>query len=66
MKIPLYAKHNIPEVWIFETATRAVSLYREPAQNGYRRLPTLKHDETIAPSLLPKVRLRLRHLWLQP
>ena len=66
VKIPLYAKHNIPEVWIFETAARAVSMYREPAQNGYRRLLTPKHDETISPLLLPKVRLRLRDLWRQP
>jgi Uma2 family endonuclease len=63
VKIPLYAKHNIPEVWIFETTTRAVSIYREPARNTYRRLLTPDRSETISPSLLAKVQLRLGDLW---
>ena len=63
VKIPLYAKHGIPEVWIFEPATRSVSIYREPAANSYRRLLTPDRSETISPSLLPNVQLRLRDLW---
>jgi Uma2 family endonuclease len=63
VKIPLYAKHGIPEVWIFEPANRLVSIYREPARNSYRRVLTSDRSETISPSLLPKVQLRLRDVW---
>ena len=63
VKIPLYAKHGIPEVWIFEASNRSLSIYREPARNSYRRLLTPDRSETISPSLLPKVQLRLRDVW---
>jgi Uma2 family endonuclease len=63
VKIPLYAKHGIPEVWIFEAANRSVSIYREPARNSYRRLLTPDRSETISPLLLPRVQLRLRDVW---
>ena len=63
VKIPLYAKHGIPEVWIFEAANRSVSIYREPARNSYGRLLTPDRSETKSPLLLPKVQLRLRDVW---
>jgi Uma2 family endonuclease len=63
VKIPLYARHAIPEVWIFEAANRSVSIYREPVRGAYRRLLTPDHSEIISPELLPKVQVRLRDLW---
>jgi Uma2 family endonuclease len=63
VKIPLYAKHAIPEVWIFEAANRSVSIYREPQRNGYRRLLTPERSETIIPLLLPKAKIKLSELW---
>ena len=58
-EIPLYAKHGIPEVWIFAAANRSVSIYREPARNSYGRLLTPDRSESISPLLLPKVQLPL-------
>lgn len=63
VKIPLYAKHGIPEVWLFDTTSRSVSIYREPVRNSYRRLLIPERSETISPSLLPKVKLSLSDLW---
>jgi Uma2 family endonuclease len=63
VKIPLYAKHGIPEVWVFDVASRSVLIYREPTRDGYRRLLTPDRSETISPLLLAKVQLRLRELW---
>jgi Uma2 family endonuclease len=63
VKVPLYAKHGIPEVWIFEALNRSVSIYREPARNSYRRLLTPDRTETISPLLLPNVKLSLRDVW---
>jgi Uma2 family endonuclease len=63
VKIPLYAKHGIPEVWVFDVTSRSVSIYREPTRNSYRRLLTPDRSETISPLLLPKVQLQLRDVW---
>jgi Uma2 family endonuclease len=63
VKIPLYAKHAIPEVWIFEAANRSVSIYREPVRGTYRRLLTPERSDVISPLLLPKVQVRLSELW---
>jgi Uma2 family endonuclease len=30
-KVPLYARHGIPEVWVIDAATRRTRLFREPA-----------------------------------
>ena len=63
VKIPLYAKHGIPEVWIFETTSRSVSIYRDPMRSNYQRLLTPDRTETISPALLPNVQIRLRDVW---
>ncbi len=63
VKIPLYAAHGIPEVWIFDPTTRAVLMYREPTRNSYQRLLTPQNDEVVSPQLLPNVRLVLRDVW---
>ena len=63
VKIPLYAKHGIPEVWIVNESARAVSIYRDPAGTTFRRLLTPGQNETISPLLLPNVRISLADLW---
>lgn len=30
-KVPLYARHGIPEVWVIDAATRTTSVFRQPA-----------------------------------
>jgi Uma2 family endonuclease len=30
VKIPLYARHNVPEVWLVDLAQRCVEVYRLP------------------------------------
>jgi Uma2 family endonuclease len=64
VKIPLYAKHGIPEVWIVDEKSRSVSIYREPARTTYRRLLTAQKNDTISPLLLPSVQVALLELWL--
>ena len=65
VKIPLYAAHAIPEVWLFDVATRSVSIYREPTRNGYRRLLTPSQSDTITALLLAAVHVPLAKLWLE-
>jgi Uma2 family endonuclease len=62
-KLPLYAKHAIPEVWIVDATARSVSIYREPLRNSYCLLLTPERSETITPLLLPKAKITLSELW---
>ena len=33
-KVPLYARHGIPEVWVIDAATRHTRVFRRPVGNG--------------------------------
>lgn len=35
VKVPLYARHRIPEVWIFDLAHRELRTFRDPANGEY-------------------------------
>lgn len=37
VKVPLYARHGIPEVWLIDTASRRLARYRTPLQGTYAR-----------------------------
>lgn len=34
-KVPLYARHGIPEVWVIDAATRLTRVFRQPAGGRY-------------------------------
>jgi Uma2 family endonuclease len=63
VKIPIYARHGIIEVWLFEVEAQRLSIYLEPAARGYQRQLRPAHDETVSPSLLPSVKISLADLW---
>lgn len=35
VKVPLYARHGIPEVWVIDVATRRTTVFRRPADSRY-------------------------------
>ena len=56
-KIPTYAQHEIPEVWLINLQMNTLSIFLDPTPKGYRRLLTPQHGEMITPHLLPKIEL---------
>jgi len=48
VKVPIYAKDNIAEVWIVDLNAAAVQIYREPSESGYQQLQTFRRGQTIA------------------
>lgn len=50
IKVPLYARHGIAEVWLVDLDGRRVSRYTEPGPQGYRRsdTPAELHEMEIA------------------
>ena len=62
-KMPIYARHGIAEAWLVDIQGRSLAILLEPGEKGYRRLLTPTRNETITPSLLPNVVIRLADLW---
>lgn len=54
VKVPLYAKAGVPEVWLVVPERRAVEVYRRPENGAYADTSTITADAQVAPSLLPE------------
>jgi Uma2 family endonuclease len=48
VKVPLYAKDNIAEVWIVDLNAEVVQIYREPSEAGYLQLQTFRRGQAIS------------------
>jgi Uma2 family endonuclease len=52
VKVPLYARHGIPEVWLIDASTRRTKVFREPIGNGGFGQPTgsgYAHEASLEP-----------------
>jgi len=63
-KLPLYAHHGIPEVWVVERDPRQVMVYREPntSEGSYRNIRTVSAS-TLSPGAFPAVGVDLDSLF---
>ena len=53
VKVPLYARHGIAEVWVIDAATRTTYRFREPQPEGYAEQDTITNDEPLSCLALP-------------
>ena len=63
IKLPLYARHAIPEVWIVDLDKRAVSVHRDPRGDSYASVTHAGGDDVIAPAALAAARVSVRDLF---
>jgi len=52
-KIPLYARHGIPESWLLNLARRTLEVYREPSREGYRTRTVFRSTDSVSPLSRP-------------
>lgn len=64
IKIPLYARHGIPEAWLFDVASGTATIYRDPHPEGYRTELSPARDAIVSPQLRPDVAISLEEVWL--
>ncbi|MFC7539872.1 Uma2 family endonuclease [Siccirubricoccus deserti] len=57
IKLPLYARHGVPEVWIANIGEGAVEVYRDPRDEAYRATAGVARDELPEPAALPGLRI---------
>ena len=63
IKVPLYARHDIPEVWLVDPNARKVEVHRQPRREGYRELLRPDNSQSLALALLSDVSINLSELW---
>lgn len=54
VKLPIYARAGIPELWIVDVAARALRVFRDPRAEAYADAQELRSG-TVSPRLLPGV-----------
>jgi Uma2 family endonuclease len=59
VKLSLYARHGIPEVWLLDVNAGELTIYREPAEGQYRLIRKPTRAETVSPVLVPGVAIAL-------
>jgi len=57
VKLPLYARHGIPEVWLVDLEKEAVEVYRGPSPRGYSEARTLRRGSSLSPTPFPELNL---------
>jgi Uma2 family endonuclease len=57
VKLPLYARAGVTEVWIVDLPRGAAEVYREPRPEGYASARRVERGATVAPSAFPDVAL---------
>jgi Uma2 family endonuclease len=62
VKLPLYARTGIPEVWIVDLRRRQVYVHRSPSSDGYMTLTTHGPDDVVALSQTPEISVAMRHV----
>ena len=63
VKLPLYARHGIREVWIIDLVGQRVEVCRDPEGERYTSVLLADKAAVIAPSALPDARLEVRTLF---
>lgn len=62
VKVPLYARHGIPEVWLLDLQQRRLEVYRSPVEGEYSEIKHLRAGK-IAPLALPEAVIDLAELF---
>ncbi|MBK1706097.1 Uma2 family endonuclease [Halochromatium glycolicum] len=63
IKVPLYAAHGVPEVWLLDLKQQRLEIYREPGADGYRVMLRPDPTEVVTPMLLPNLCIPVTEIW---
>ena len=63
VKLPLYARAGIGEVWIVDLHRLVVDVHREPGPDGYAAMATHAPEGTVTLALAPGIAVALRQIF---
>lgn len=55
IKMPLYARAGIPEVWLVNLPKETVEVYNQPLGGEYREIRLVKRDEALSAKSVPNL-----------
>ena len=64
VKVPIYAKTGVPEVWIEDLQNDVLLVYRDPSNNGYAAQQTFSPTESVSALAFPDISFPVRDLLL--
>jgi Uma2 family endonuclease len=59
VKLPIYARQGIGEVWIVDLAADVVHVHTDPVHGAYREVCTVRSGETLKPRMVPDLELTI-------
>ena len=59
VKVPLYAKAGIREVWLMDLAGECLEVHLKPSIGGYEEIQQFRRGETISPLAFPDLKLNV-------
>ena len=62
VKLPIYARGGVPEVWLVNVNRNTVEVWRDPTSDGYRERRLVDHAGTITALAFPDVPLAMQDL----
>jgi Uma2 family endonuclease len=65
-KIPLYAKSNIPEVWLVNLIENNVAIYSGPSSEGYNVITKHRHNQILSPKSFHDITLTVSEIFGLP
>jgi Uma2 family endonuclease len=63
VKLPLYARAGIGEVWFVDLRRLVVDVHRTPAADGYATMQTHGPEDTVTQALAPEIAVALRRVF---
>jgi len=61
--MPIYARENVPHLWLVDPDTRTLEVYRLQANSHWLLITTLKEDEPVQQPPFDAVSFPLGRLW---
>jgi len=62
VKLPIYARCGVPEVWIADLNTDTVHIFRKPQRNAYSFTESRGRNESVSPESFPDLSLQVTNL----
>ena len=63
IKVPLYARHGVPEVWVIDLENSLVHFHRNPGGGTYADISATDQPGAMAIAMLPDVKIDLSGMW---
>src|SRR4030095_2827929 len=62
VKVPIYARSGIREVWILDLQNAEIHVYRNPKDKAYTSVETKKREDTVSPQAFPEFAINVSDL----